>query len=118
MVYYKAGQRVKVEYEGTVAFAFSDGRHIGIYQDGAVGTGSGTQVLVKTAIVTLLDPPDWPPRVGDIWEAQGQEYYVRRKFARMDGYAIESFTSAERWIGETLDEFRAISPKLLRRRGQ
>jgi hypothetical protein len=123
------GQRVRVEIEGTVAsYHEGGGRHEGMY----VTTGNGEQChYVRlgvagspkgTVSVTLLDPPDWPPQVGDIWESEGREYCVRGSNIR-EGVIIEPFNVANpgpRWqyANELLDDFKGLNPVLVRRRGQ
>jgi hypothetical protein len=116
MTEYRKGQRVKVEFEGTVACVFQDGIHLGVYQDGAISMGSGISVLIPATSITLLDPPDWPPQEGDIWEAEGREYFVR---ANAD-YDCKDRTVQVREDGRLvyrLDDFKALNPTPVRRRG-
>jgi hypothetical protein len=121
MTEYKAGRRVKVEFEGTVTAAGDD--YLRVRQEGRPFSATGVTIAVEHATITLADPPDWPPQVGDIWEAEGQEYYVRQSVRKGGRVAVEPFASIAAgglrfWNTDLLGEFKAHSPKLLRRRGQ
>ena len=61
MTEYKKGQRVKVEFEGVVNYTFRDSfrPHALDYVDPDGGF-----------TITLLDPQDWPPQMGDIYPGE------------------------------------------------
>jgi hypothetical protein len=118
MTEYKKGQRVRVEYEGTIETVLkgSDGPQTALYVHvyGAHKDKSN-YVYPKHAKVTLLDPPDWPPQVGDIWEAEGREWFC----------AYSPKYGEDRMVPENsgtrtlpLGSFKALNPVLVRRRGQ
>jgi hypothetical protein len=66
MTEYRKGQRVKVEFEGVVV----DSEDSSLVLDRGMA-GVRHHLSLKAGVkVTLLDPPDWPPQVGDIWEAE------------------------------------------------
>ena len=116
MTEFKAGQRVKVEYEGTVRRAGDNS--LTILSD----DGKYRLVNANKARVTIMDPPNWPPRVGDIWEAEGREYFTRGHSLR-DDIIIEPFDMGNpgpkwQYADEFLDDFKALNPTLVRRRGQ
>ena len=118
MTEYKKGQRVKVEFEGVVKVADSDGMLEILTDDGYFYyIAARREPGVK---ITPADPKGWPPRVGDIWETGGTEYFARHSADKMgitmvpDGqdvighYALNSMS----------ETFKALNPVLVRRRGQ
>jgi hypothetical protein len=62
-------------------------------------------------------PDNWPPQIGDIWSAKGDEYYVRESVnAVFPGIpVVEPFSMAN---GEeySLSAFHRLRPVLVRRR--
>jgi hypothetical protein len=111
------GQRVHVEFDGIVSVTTP---HII-----AVLTDTGAEMTINALYVTPLDPENWPPQVGDIWEVEGTEYYVRenRSGAGFGTIVVDRFTRAGRSFGESrlnglanLDNLKALSPTLVRRR--
>jgi hypothetical protein len=63
----------------------------------------------------IRDPKNWPPQVGDLWETEGQDFYVRA--STVDGSAIVSaFDAVDVFYPEDVDRFKALNPHLLRRR--
>jgi hypothetical protein len=104
----KEGQRVKVELEGVLSLVDKEGVYVRVPADRSYAHW----IWLEHAKVTPLDPPDWPPRVGDIWEAEGREWFAR----------ITSETSI--FIPEDnnpsvlLAAFKALNPVLVRRRGR
>ena len=126
MTEYKRGQRVRVEVEGVIDWTLSDGR-IRLRQPS--GFADYVRVTAPDAKVTVLDPPDWPPQVGDIWEADGMEYHAEEwhrdpydpvtlvlqpSSHRPDTWAYSNDSCYEK----NLDDFKALNPVLVRRRGQ
>jgi hypothetical protein len=109
------GQRVKVELRGEIVDIHGKSELTYV-----VKTGSGNVwVYPNTApTITMLDPENWPPQVGDIWEADGREYYVRWNGSTKRP-AVASFDNTDTyWYAEGLEGFRKLSPVLMRRRGQ
>ena len=108
MTEYKKGQRVKVEIEGEIEWALSDGR---IRMPGCLDYIRTCDPAVK---VTPADPKDWPPEPGDIWEADGEEYFARKSNLGGPVLAADSVDKG------TLDpgRFLTLNPSLVRRRGR
>ncbi len=103
MPVFRSGQRVHVEYDGVVSIHGdapwvipSDYRHVAFQ--------------APPGSVTIADPVDWPPHVGDIWSANGLEWFARVSSG-------EVLMSPED-MGATwnIDEFKTINPMLMRRR--
>jgi hypothetical protein len=65
------GERVKVEYEGT------------LIREGAGSTTCSIQdseglfhcYVKKTVKLTVLDPDSWPPVRGDVWKTENGKHY-------------------------------------------
>jgi hypothetical protein len=116
MTEFKKGQRVRVEFEGIVDWF--DGEVLQLSSD--IPRESHRLVKVDTfnTKVTPAGPADWPPQVGDIWEAEGEEYYACDD-AFGDGIRVESFDYGKHSESyKNLDPFKALNPVLVRRRGQ
>lgn len=67
------------------------------------------------------EPENWPPQVGDIWEAAGNEYYVREHGLAEDEAVVCAFgadVDPDLYFGDDLDDFKVLKPKLVRRRGR
>ena len=113
MTSYKTGQRVKVEFEGTIGPASASGE-AGVY---ILAERDGTYahwIWADYAEITVLDPPGWPPQAGDIWatERDGQ---VREWFARnSNSGGIAMWPDAGTWA--SADDLKALNPVLARRR--
>jgi hypothetical protein len=77
-------------------------------------------------IVTAIVSPDWEkhggPKVGDIWEANGREYFAYKSFGDITLYPVDdrylSSAGHTYYISEHHDEFAALNPRLVRRRGE
>lgn len=116
---YKVGQRVKVEYEGEITSLKSFNSCMRIRTE----KGYSHYVCVLSdensgVKITPSDPAGWPPQMGDIWEADGREYFavVRDDFG---GPAIMAFYNSDIWWSSVnLAAFTALNPTLVRRRGQ
>jgi hypothetical protein len=106
MTEYQKGQRVKVELEGTVQSLDGAGLYVAADKDKTYAHW----VWVDHATITPLDPADWPPQPGDIWEADGEEWFTRKTIVAM---------SMVPTIGQSrsLDWFKDRNPALVRRRG-
>jgi hypothetical protein len=115
---FKKGQRVHVEFDGVISQVIGETAWVlpGGNSPGLRARG------IQVSAITLADPADWPPQVGDIWEADGREYYVRGR-AVCTGLIIEPFNTDDpgpkwQYTDELLDEYKALNPVLVRRRGQ
>lgn len=111
---YKEGQRIHVEFDGTVTG--QSGSIVYVTHD--TEKMGGYEFEVHSDSVTLLDPAGWPPQVGDIWEAEGREYYVRKnEYSHLEEKRqIVMVPDAGSWVD--LDDLKGLNPVLVRRRGQ
>lgn len=70
-------------------------------------------------LVTVTEPTDWEkygrPQIGDIWEAEGKEYAALSAFRPDDGNVI--LHGVDNVIIYEVSEFKALNPRLVRRRG-
>ena len=115
------GQRVHVEFDGVITSR--DG--IFVYD---VRSHDGADMAINSAYITPLDPGNWPPQVGDIWEADGEEFIAEANASEHAYVVIEPINRFSDvgpfWErmgganGPTLDSFKSLSPTLIRRRGQ
>lgn len=110
------GDRVKIrgtEYGGTVADVFCGGQLVDVSYD------KGTFTCFPAEWLELCEPHSWPPQLGDIWEADGQEYYVRRHYGNKDEIVIGSVETPIYFRSYTngLAMFMDLKPVLVRRRG-
>lgn len=118
------GQRVHVEFDGVVCEP--DGgtdpeNWIGVRNNDGMGLGYIHHFWRSSedGEITPLVPVSWPPRVGDIWEADGNEYFVRpHSSLRRDDTVVESLSRSPQRFYYTsgLDDFKALNPRLIRRR--
>jgi hypothetical protein len=116
MAEFKKGLRVKVEIEGIVESTSSYHGCADIRDNR--GYAHFICVTSDAVTVTPTDPPDWPPQVGDIWEAEGTEYYVRPSISERGEVVIIGFEGHKDYIQPRFDLFKALNPVLVRRRGQ
>lgn len=115
-VKYKKGQRVKVELEGEIRNPDSyNGCAWIVAGDGEYSHYVYLDSSTAGVKVTLADPEDWPPQVGDIWEADGKEWFVRKN---TDSRVRVVFVSEDNDMRVELENFKALNPVLVRRRGQ
>lgn len=106
---FKRGQRVHVEFDGVVTAEGNTGVYV--KPDGKyLGVG-----WVPDVTVTPLEPPSWPPQVGDIWEADGREWFARINLDHKNKTVMVSEIGR---LHFNLDTFKALNPALVRRRGQ
>lgn len=113
---FKTGQRVKVEYEGTVQGAGTT--RISVLPDG----GGYRMIDLTKNKVTLLDPPDWPPEAGDIWETsdgcRAEEWFAVTGLIS-GGIFMQPDNGEDGWsLKSNAERFKALNPVLVRRRGQ
>jgi hypothetical protein len=116
MTEYKAGQRVKVEFEAKIESV--DDRTIQVSTDDNYFYYFSPRI--EPAIrITPVAPASWPPQVGDIWGVGGEEYYVREEVESYSRIVIAAFSGGKDYFWSTcLDDFKALNPALVRRRGQ
>jgi hypothetical protein len=75
-------------------------------------------------LVTVVHQTDWEKyngaQVGDIWEANGHEYFAYNSFGSLTLYPVEGATIAgtTSFYASEVDEFAALNPRLVRRRGE
>jgi hypothetical protein len=128
MTEYKKGQKIRVSFETTVDRAESrptppGGHGFNFYTPG------GTYIFVSPDqesfdkyTIEILDPENWPPQIGDVWEAEGADYYAKAygykniHIGRFDN-KTGGFSDSPDWA-RTIDKFKELSPVLVRRRSE
>lgn len=89
------------------------------------------QGFSESDTISVVELSDWEkygaPRIGDIWEAEGHEFFARQHLYDADRIVVER-ADAIWWgavevpyygysTGAPLDDFKALNPTLRRRRG-
>lgn len=112
----KPGQKVHVEFDAVVGRMTTKGAW--------VESSAGTTHSIPAEYMTLTDPENWPPQVGDIWELDGVEYVARanrsirlRGSVVLDAIGVEP-NSVYEHDSDRFDDFARSYPTLVRRRGQ
>jgi hypothetical protein len=126
---YPVDTRVRFEIEGTVTSENINvtGRNNEAMPEWRVRADDGCIHYIymhpaNTTVIELAEPASWPPQVGDVWEAGGVEYYVR--MVTYNNTVIvapfEFGSNAGRSYYEAganeFEQFKALKPKLVRRR--
>lgn len=120
---FKVGDKVHVEFDAVVTgdLDFTKGRLCAwpVRQISGEPYDHATHyVYLSASNATLIetDPAYWPPQSGDIWEANGAEYFVIAGFlADLVVTAVDNFDG---FSGEDIESnFKALNPQLVRRRG-
>jgi hypothetical protein len=113
---FKEGQRVKVELEGVMGNVDDKG----VYVTVPVSKTYAHWIWLEHAEITLLDPPDWPPQVGDIWTTKDGEKPVKEWFARHNRSDSRQIvmTAEDGKVFFDLEPFKTLNPVLVRRRGE
>lgn len=117
---FKIGDRVHVEFDGTVDESI-------IYGWTVIQDESGLSHQLWTTgidrLARLSDPENWPPRIGDVWEAKGTEYFARSHSIHATRPVMHPVAGGDCYYDattvyrtRTMDAFKALGPKLLRRR--
>jgi hypothetical protein len=72
------------------------------------------------ALVTIVKGIDWEnydgAQVGDIWEANNREFFAYKSFGDITLFPVDGGVGY--FSSERLDEFAALNPRLVRRRGE
>lgn len=120
MAQFKEGQRVRVELEGEIVVVHPRADHESSRDSYVIRPvrhlPAGGTFWTYAEHLTLLDPPDWPPQVGDIWEADGEEWFAGQSEPLGFGELVLTAASTRHWLG--LGSFKGRNPVLIRRRGQ
>jgi hypothetical protein len=109
----KPGTRVHVEFDATVT-EFAD-----TYLRVAAGPTAYVYFFRReNVVVTALPPENWPPQVGDTWQAGEDLYYVRAWVGSGGTLVVANFTSEGCAFSDgygpcALDKFKELSPVLL-----
>lgn len=113
--------RVHVEFNGTIVR-----REITVLFSGAPfvvdeirdDQGWTHYVFTHPGAVTPIDPLEWPPVPGDIWETDdGQEYFTRVFPLAEGGVILAPFDPSEPAYQQSdIERFRQRNPRLIRRR--
>jgi hypothetical protein len=111
---FRPGERVLVpEFRGTVVSEHDTSTGIAYT---TIQTTSH-KFNIPSSFVEREYPENWPPQIGDIWSAKGDEYYVRESVnVLFSGIpVVEPFSTAN---GEeySLESFHRLRPVLIRRR--
>jgi hypothetical protein len=107
----KEGQRIRVSFETTVDRVSSEGGFNYVDPTGAyVYVKPGNDRLTIEEVV----PENWPPKIGDIWTADGTEWFARET-PNDYPYGLW-FVPARKETGIDADELKAFNPVLVRRR--
>jgi hypothetical protein len=115
MTEYRKGQRVKVQFEGVIIKGSEASNYVTVGQlDGQFGLPHGDRVTVHCEMVTRLEPENWPPQVGDVWTANGLEWFARQHLAGGIAAMVPE-DGAPAW---DVSQFKHLGPVLVRRRGQ
>ncbi|TVZ01247.1 hypothetical protein EAS64_33755 [Trebonia kvetii] len=111
---FKAGQRVHVEYDGEVVFVSGA---FALFE--VKGPDGRNHTYGEGVTITLADPENWPPQAGDIWEAEGMEYFIRAAARGLIASPQSTTLSAFPLWDETVNDraFLDLNPVLVRRRG-
>lgn len=133
MAEYKRGQRLRVTLDLVVedqASGLPGNTITGLRAVGGTGDGPNYHAIdlnAPFAKVEILDPANWPPQVGDIWEAGGREYFARLSGQQSIWLIVSDCHAAAMADNQpdyyenvpgSLDAFKALNPVLARRRGQ
>jgi hypothetical protein len=122
MADFRTGDKVHVEFDGVVTSRYEGGWLV--IEDG--GSWYRHQIWATGAekVVTRLEPKNWPPQPGDIWAVAGaaedQEWFARTAtFGRvvLDGAETGSQVHYGYSSEFGFDKFKALNPRLVRRRG-
>ena len=126
MTEFTKGQHVKVkmEFEGTLVDPAGPKAWWVVTPN--PDTGVPSQRLMFECEMEVLEPAGWPPQLGDVWEAEGEEYYVRKYTMSTPTpmpVVVQSFDKGPAYSDaygnpRNLPEFKALNPHLVRRRGE
>jgi hypothetical protein len=108
------GDKVHVEFDGTVHYV----NYVNVVT--VKGPLGGLLAVPKTC-VTVLEPADWPPQIGDIWAVGEIEYCARENYVLKDQMVVEPIDAYEReesFYEATMCNFKALKPRLVRRRSE
>jgi hypothetical protein len=108
---FNPGDRVHVEFDGVVSNLKSYRGEVWVN-----GPDSPLHSFGAGVTITRLDPENWPPQPGDIWEAGGREYAVLWA-ASPDNGGVR-FHEVDRPFYHEVREVKTMNPRLVRRRGQ
>lgn len=120
------GQPVHVEFDGTVSRQLHE---YGVEIQVEIQSADDAYMTINVRYITPLDPENWPPQVGDIWEADGKEYVAHANAIDPTSVVvcpIERSSSIGPWWddkgpqadGSLFGNFKALGPTLVRRRNR
>lgn len=119
----KVGDKVHVEFDGVVneePVSWGDGR---LSMTVRIQTPDlyVHDICHSSAVITRTDPLNWPPQLGDVWEAGAHDYTVR-KHSWSESVVVTPMEGGNAYSEEysdkrcRLDAFKALKPVLARRR--
>lgn len=115
MTEYRIGDRITVTFTGTIKSFDGYCGCANIRED----NGHNHYVFLGSPDVegTRVNPDNWPPQAGDIWEAEGNEYYVRQSRRQFAEPFIGSCNPDDPpFLHSEFDRFKELNPRLIRRR--
>lgn len=118
---YKRGDKITVTFTGTIRETGSKDACAKVTDDSDCEFNHYVYLNSSAVEITRAEPDNWPPQVGDIWEVAGNEYSVRRNSASPEQLVIQLLDideSTSRWeyYKDNQDKFKALNPRLIRRR--
>jgi hypothetical protein len=119
---YFPGDKVHVEFDAIVTEKANSGagrtfthtlREVG--EDGKGGCIHYIYLHSRNATVTEpVTPQSWPPKIGDIWEADGHEYFVYKGLTGATIFPVDGVEDDLDYF-TSFDKFKKLKPKLVRR---
>jgi hypothetical protein len=118
MTEFRVGQRVKVSavFEGELRCINGDGT-VDVLPDSQAGEylGRDVEYSIQSEFVTLADPENWPPQLGDIWAVGDKEWFAR--YSALTPVYLEAADPYQKCYAEySFDQFKALNPVLVRRK--
>lgn len=125
---FHVGDKVRIEFDATIIDGPNSavGRLYTYTVTQKAGASSGATHYVyltedNARVTKPAEPESWPPQAGDIWNAGGIEYFVYSGILGLNAFPFDGASSgresySESPMGNSLSDFKALSPVLVRRR--
>lgn len=108
---FKAGDLVSVTYKGRIHYFNKTKSEYWVIPEGISFSN-----LVLADSITRLDPDNWPPQLGDIWEAEGEEYVAIDSSLDESPVLFNVDNYGSDYHIRTHEAFKKKNPILVRRR--
>lgn len=142
---YPVGTKIRVEFDAVVeapaSYDYIKAGNSGLHDSSDYGTGflkvrdtknwlyhyvwAGPDATYDHPVIAVIVQPDWEKhdgvRVGDVWEANGEEYFAYMSYGDITLFPVNgvSLGSSRSYYGPMQhDTFGALNPRLVRRRGE